>query len=42
MKMMVTVGILVTVQQPAHILMAPFLKMDVTEGDQRGLVVHEK
>jgi hypothetical protein len=35
-KMMVTVGILVRVQQPAHILMSPFLEMDVTEGDQKG------
>jgi hypothetical protein len=34
--MMVTVGMLVTLKQPAYILMAPFLKMDVAAGDQRG------
>ena len=27
---------LVTVEQAAYILMAPFLKMDVTKGDRRG------
>jgi hypothetical protein len=35
-KMMVKVGILVTLKQPAYIPMAPFLKMYGAAGDQRG------